>query len=153
MAKLEFSVTTDDLPKSDRNFDPLPDGWYTVTITESDIKATKKGDGSYIKNRYDVVGPTHQGRVVFGNINIKNPNKKAEEIGYQDLGDLLRAIGMPKLDDTDQLVGKSLQIRLVQKTDDFGTRNEVKGFKATTSQVASTPSAPAKSSTPPWVKK
>jgi hypothetical protein len=56
---------------------------------------------------YDITGPSHQGRVVFGNLNIKNANPKAEEIGRQQLGDIMRAIGLAKVTDTDQFIGGS----------------------------------------------
>ena len=76
------------LPVSDRNFEPLPAGWYDATISSAEIVPTKMGNGKYIKIRYNINGPTHQGRVVFGNLNVRNPNPKAEEIGRQQLGEI-----------------------------------------------------------------
>ena len=117
--------------------------------------------------RYDITGPTHQGRVVFGNLNIKNASAKAEEIGRQQLGELMRAIGLARVTDTDQLIGGVLQIKLDVRaaTEQYPAQNEVKGFKAITgsapsfaapsaSPAASAPAAaaPAKA-TPPWAKK
>jgi hypothetical protein len=113
--------------------------------------------------RYDIIGPTHQGRVVFGNLNIKNANPKAEEIGRQQLGDLMRSIGLARVDDTDQLIGGNLQIKLsVRQDDNYGDSNEVKGFKAVvggTMPTASVPpefapqATPTSASVPPWAKK
>lgn len=154
MAKLGQTYVADDLPKSDRDFSPLPDGWYAVTCSEADVKATKAGTGSYIKMRLDVTGPTHQGRVLFTNLNIRNPNPKAEEIGNQQLGELMRAIGLPRLEDTDQLVGRSFSVKLTTRSSDqYGDQNEVKAFKA----IGNAPASPAAPSTgakvPPWGKK
>lgn len=155
MAKLDQTYVADELPKSDRDFSPLPAGWYAVTISEADIKKTKAGTGSYIKMRLDVTGPTHQGRVVFSNINIRNPNSKAEEIGQQQLGELMRAVGMPRLEDTDQLVGRSLSVKVVEKHDDFGHGNEVKAYKsagdAAPPSAGPSTAATAKSA-PPWAR-
>ena len=157
MARLSAPITESELPKSDRDFGVLPAGWYSVTITEADIKTTNAGTGTYIKVRYDVTGPTGQGRVVFGNINNKNPNPKAEEIGNQQLGELMRAVALPRLEDTDQLIGKRLDIKLSIKTSEqYGEQNEVKGFRANgsapaASSPASSGSAPA-ASKPPWAK-
>ncbi|MFP5471986.1 MAG: DUF669 domain-containing protein, partial [Bacteroidia bacterium] len=75
----------------------LPAGWYTATIADAELKTTKDGSGQYINVRYDITGPTHQGRVVFGKLNIKNASAKAEEIGRQKLGELMRAIGLAKV--------------------------------------------------------
>ena len=154
MAQLNETFSADALPVSDRNFDPLPAGWYTAVVNGAEIKNTKAGTGQYIAVRYDITGPTHQGRVVFGNHNIKNPNPKAEEIGRQQLGELMRAIGLATLQDTDQLIGGQLQIKLdVKLSEQYGDSNEVKGYKSNgTVPPAAKASAPAKAA-PPWVKK
>lgn len=153
----EYNV--DDLPQGDGNFDPLPAGWYTATIAAAELKDTKAGTGKYISVRFDVTGPTHQGRVVFTNLNISNPNPKAEEIGRQQLGDLARAIGLRTVSDTDQLIGGNLTIKVSVKDDpQYGKSNEVKGFKAIEGSAppaassAPAPSAAAATSKPPWAK-
>jgi hypothetical protein len=161
-----FDVNT--LPEGNGgNYDPLPPGWYNANITAAELKPTKDGSGQYIKVRYDITGPTHQGRVVFGNLNIKNASANAEKIGRQQLGEIMRAIGLAKVTDTDQLIGGSLSIKLDVRaaTEQYSAQNEVKGFKAITgsaptfaapaaSPAASAPAAaaPAKA-TPPWAKK
>jgi len=156
MARLDQVYTESDMPKSDRDFSPLPAGWYGVTITEAEVKKTNAGTGTYIKIRYDVTGPTHAGRVVFGNINNRNPNPKAEEIGNQQLGELMRAVGLARLEDTDQLIGKRLDIKLsIRASEQYGDSNDVKGFRSNGSapSVASVSSAaPAPASKPPWAK-
>ena len=150
------------MPKGNSNFEPLPAGWYTSTITQAELKTTTSGNGEYIKLRYDITGPSHQGRVVFSNLNIKNPNVKAEEIGRQQLGDIMRAIGLARVADTDNLIGKQIEIKLSIKDDPkYGLGNEIKGFKSvagsTVPAVGAMPvkaaaPAPAKAA-PPWVKK
>jgi hypothetical protein len=162
MAFLNEEFDVNELPQGTGSFEPLPSGWYTVTISEAELKSTKAGNGQYIKLRYDVTGPTHQGRVVFGNLNIKNPNPKSEEIGRQQLGDIMRAIGLAKVTDTDQLIGNSLSIKLDVKQDaQYGASNEVKGFKSVSGSaapvVASMPASGASTATakaaPPWATK
>jgi hypothetical protein len=147
MAFLNETFDVNELPQGNGgNFEPLPAGWYSVTISQAELKATKAGNGQYIKLRYDVTGPTHQGRVVFGNLNIKNANPKAEEIGRQQLGDIMRAIGLGKVTDTDQLIGGQIGIKLEIKQDEqYGAGNEVKGFKSLSGS-----SAPMASSTVPF---
>lgn len=160
MALLPQSFNVADLPQSERSYDPLPEGWYSVKIVGAELKPTKSG-GQMIAVRYDVLGPTHAGRVVFGNINIQNANPKAEEIGRQQLGEMCRAIGIGRVDDTDQLIGGELQIKLAVRRDEtYGDSNEVKGFKAGAGSAAPRPAAtpypsapaPAKAA-PPWAKK
>ena len=162
MAFLSETFDVNELPKGNSNFEPLPAGWYTSTITQAELKTTTSGNGEYIKLRYDITGPSHQGRVVFGNLNIKNPTVKAEEIGRQQLGDIMRAIGLAKVVDTDNLIGKQIGIKVSIKDDPkYGLGNEVKGFKSVSGStvpavgvmpVKAAAPAPAKAA-PPWVKK
>ena len=157
MASLSQSFDVSDMPKSSKDFSPLPAGWYSATISEAEIKQTKAGTGEYISVKYSITGPTHEGRGVYGNLNIKNPSPKAEEIGRQHLGEIMRATGLARIDNTDQLIGKSLSIKLeVKLSEEYGDGNEVKGFKAVAGGSMPTPSAsapaPAKAA-PPWAKK
>lgn len=166
MAFLGEQFSTDSLPESDNNFDPVPAGWYTVRIMSAEVKNTKAGNGQYISVRYDIVAPSFQGRVVWGNLNIKNPNAEAERIGRQQLGDLMRASGLKTLSDTDQLMGATLQVKVTVKDDPvYGPGNEIKGFKSVsgtahtlsaapgTSQASQPAHKPASEGTPPWLQK
>lgn len=158
MAFLDETFEVDQLPVSEKSYEVLPSGWYTATISSAELKSTKAQNGQYIAIRYDITGPTHQGRVVFGNLNIRNPNPKAEEIGRQQLGEVMRAIGLAKVQDTDELIGGQLSIKVdVRSSEQYGDQNEVKGFKAI---AGSTPPAPvvkapaaAGKAAPPWQKK
>jgi hypothetical protein len=160
MAFLDEEFSVDALPIGNNSFEPLPEGWYNAAITGAEIKATKAGDGKYIALKYTVTGPTHQGRVVFGNLNIKNASTKAEEIGRQQLGEIMRAIGLAKVQDTDQLIGGNLAIKLSVRTGDYAG-NEIKGFRALGGVApaavapfkAVAPSAAPAKAAPPWIKK
>jgi hypothetical protein len=158
--RLDETISIGSLPESDRSYDPVPPGWYAARIHSAEVKATKAGNGQYIKVRYDIVGPAHQGRVIFGNLNIRNPNAKAEQIGRQQLGELMRAIGLAEIQDTDQLIGGTCEIKLdVQAADgEYAARNEVRGWKhggggtpTPMKTEAPTPKAPA-AKAPPWRK-
>jgi hypothetical protein len=97
--------------------------------------------------------------VIFGNLNIRNPNAKAEQIGRQQLGEMMRAIGLAEIQDTDQLIGGTCEIKLdIQAADgDYAARNEVRGWKhsgaapAAAKAEAPASKAPAAKS-PPWRK-
>jgi len=162
MAFLDEEFSVDTLPVGNNNFEPLPEGWYNAAITGAEIKATKAGDGKYIALKYNITGPSHQGRVIFGNLNIKNASTKAEEIGRQQLGEIMRAIGLAKVTDTDQLIGGNVGIKLSVRTGEYAG-NEIKAFRAL-SGVQPTAVAPFKAigpsaaaaplkAAPPWAKK
>lgn len=161
MAQLheEFSIETLPAPSSG-DFSPIPDGWYVVRVVKADLTDTKAGTGQYIKMRLDVVGPSYQGRVLFSNINIRNPSVKAEEIGKGQLSAIMTALGLAKISDTDQLIGGEMQVKVETKQDDtYGASNEVKAYKgvggdtpAPAKPAAVAPAAPAKAA-PPWSRK
>jgi len=157
MARLDIGFSADELPESRGDYEPLPEGWYSAEIGDAEIRVTKDGTGQYIRCRYNITGPTKAGRVVFGNLNIMNKSQKAEEIGRQQLGELMRCIGLGRIEDTDQLIGCPLQIKLSIRPAENGyaAQNEVRGFRVAEG-AAPAKAAPAASSTkaaPPWAKK
>ena len=172
MAFLEETFVADDLPQSDRSYDLLPEGWYDATISKAEVGNTKAGTGTKIDVRYDITGPTQQGRVIFASLNIRNPNPEAERIGREQLGELMRAIGLTKVQDSDELIGGQVCIKVKIKkasAKDIANgytqdRNEVGGWKAISGSMAAMPKdsfpkftvaspAPASASAkPPWAK-
>ena len=160
--RLNETYRTEDLPQG--NYEPLPVGWYAVTVSAAEIKDTKAGNGQYISLQLTVDGPTHEGRVVFHLLNIRNANPKAEEIGRRQLGDLLRAVGLASLSDTDELLGKSLRVKLGIEEGQAGyePKNTVKICKSLTESEAPAPKKEeakpetkqeTKKASPPWAQK
>lgn len=145
MAFLDQAFEINELPESSGgDFEPIPAGWYTAAIAGAELCDTKAGNGQYIKLRFDITGPSHQGRVVFTNLNIRNPNPKAQEIGLSQLGDIMRAAGLAKVQDTDELFGVNLMIKVAVKNDpQYGASNEVKAYKAIDGSAAPAPTQQA----------
>ena len=159
MAQLGYTVSTQDLPEDQGgDFSPIPAGDYQVRIVETSLETTKSGTGQYIKLRMDVTGPSHEGRVLWANLNIKNDSQKAEEIGRQQLGAVMRAVGLDSLQDTDQLAGGAMTVKVtIRKSEQYGDQNEVKSFKAVTGSQPPAPTATggekaSAGSKPPWAK-
>jgi hypothetical protein len=152
MALLNESFSLDALPTGNTgSYDPLPAGFYNATIANAELKTAKSG-GQYLNVRYDITGPSHAGRVVFGMLNLSNPNQRAEEIGRQQLGELMRAIGLDTLKDSDQLIGGRLKIKLtVEESEQYGTQNRVGGYRSDDSAPATASTAKA-TNVPPWKK-
>jgi len=157
MARLDIGFSADELPESRGDYEPLPEGWYSAEIGDAEIRVTKDGTGQYIRCRYNITGPTKAGRVVFGNLNIMNKSQKAEEIGRQQLGELMRCIGLGRIEDTDQLIGCPLQIKLSIRPAENGyaAQNEVRGFRVAegAAPAKTAPAASSSKAAPPWAKK
>ena len=70
MANFNFNVES--VPEQNTgSYDALPAGMYDAIINGVDLKDSKSG-GKYLNIRYDIVGPSHSGRVVFGMITVAN---------------------------------------------------------------------------------
>jgi hypothetical protein len=136
--RLSEEFIAENMPALTNDFEPLPAGDYTATITQAEEKKTADTTGEYIKIRLDITGPTHQGRVVFANLNTRNASLKAEEIGRAQLGEIMRAVGLPRMIDTDEIVGGHIGIKLAirpARTDEktgrtYEPSNEVRGYKS-----------------------
>lgn len=145
-----FSV---DSVEASNNYEPLPAGWYSASISDAELRDTKAGTGVYVSVKYVISGPSHQGRIVYGNMNIRNPNSMAEDIGRQQLAALMRAIGLDEIRDTDQLIGGNCEIKLSIKQDEqYGDRNEIKAWKPL-EKAQKTQEPATKKSAAPWSKK
>jgi hypothetical protein len=99
---------------------------------------------------------------VFSNFNIKNPSTKAEEIGRQQLGEMMRALGLVSVSDTDELINGHLTIKVDVRpaSGEYAAQNEVKGWKSNTGSLPPQPSKPdaatgnaSTKAAPPWAKK
>lgn len=160
MAFLGTTIRADELPESTGgDFAPIPAGEYTVSIASAELTPTKDGSGRYINLKLNVIAPTHQGRVLFSKLNIRNQSAKAEEIGLQQLGSILRAINLAAIEDTDQLIGGVMDVKVTIKaaTDQYPASNEVKAYKPLSGAAPAKPqqaaAQPQQASTPakrPW---
>lgn len=168
MARLDETFNTNDLPEDTGggDFTPLPAGDYNVTIQDAEIKQTKSGTGQYINLKLHVDGPTHNGRLLFAMLNIKNESSVAEQIGRGQLGSILRALSIDFLEDTDQLLGGPLCVKVAVKaaSGQYAAGNDIKAYKAVGEAAAPArllPAAPAKpaqaaapaKAAPPWAKR
>jgi hypothetical protein len=189
MANLGQVYDADSLPEG-QDFSPIPDGWYIATVSKSELKQTKaalialeiiaregkgaKGteakDEQYINLQWSILGPTCQGRVLFDMINLRNKSADAERIGLGQLRQLILATGVGRINDDQQLVGATCQIKVAlgKAQNGYEAKSEVKQYKAADGSVAPRPSfaqsapktatvpagvAPAPTtSAPPWAK-
>jgi hypothetical protein len=151
-------------PDQGRDFTPLPAGAYDVEVTGSEVKDTKNGNGCYLSLELTVLGPTGAGRKVWSNITLKNANAQAESIGQAQLSSLCRAVGLAKLQDTDQLFQKTLRVRLkvTPAQGSYAAKNEVTAYEAlggsgglapaAARPAANMAAAPAPAAKMPWQK-
>ncbi len=161
MAKFGFDVSdvTPDTGATGGSYDPIPEGEYVLKALDAEEKATSKGDGSYIKVKFEVVKGEHAGRLLWQNFNINNPSEKAQRIGRQQLVAWATACGKPEADDTDKLLEKPFRaaVSIEKGTGGYADSNRIKAFlfeqedaPAPKAAAKPAPAAPAAKSANPW---
>jgi len=128
MPIIDFDVTSYE-PQIKSSFEPLPPGDYQAIISDSAIKATKAGTGEYIELTMQITDGKHSGRRIWERLNISNPNKVAEEIARSQLNGLRAALGIAKLESTEQLHDTPFVLSLdIDRKEP--TRNRVMGYSS-----------------------
>jgi hypothetical protein len=164
MAKFGFNVSEVEV-SAPAEYDPIPDGEYVLKAVDAEEKETSRGDGSYIKAKFEVVKGEYAGRLLWQNFNINNPSEKAQRIGRQQLVAWATACGKPDADDTDKLLEKPFRaaVSIEKGTGGYKDSNRIKAFlfdrggeageeKAVrrAPAPAAKPAAPAAKSSNPW---
>lgn len=145
-------------PSSD--FEPIPVGKYLAVITESEMKETKSGTGSYLQLTFEVIDGPHKGRFLWARLNLDNPNATAVQIAKAELSAVCRAVGVLAPHDSTELHDLPLVIHVkCRKRPDTGDiTNEIKGYSpkasltepTATAKPPVTPASNSKPTTPPW---
>ena len=133
-------------------FEPLPAGRYLAAITESEMKPTKSGSGSYLQLTFTVLEGEYKNRVLWARLNLNNPNATAVKIARGELSAICRAVGVLQPRDSVDLHNLPLMITVkLKKRDDTGElTNEIKGYARKASAVGTGPQAAVTDNTPPW---
>ena len=95
-------------------FEVLPAGKYLAQISNSDLRTTKDGAGTYIWLELDILDGPHAGRKIWDRINQQNPKQQAVDIGQRRLSALCHAIGKLVISRTEELLGTPPVIVTVQ---------------------------------------
>ncbi|MEY2655978.1 MAG: hypothetical protein RLZZ524_3006 [Pseudomonadota bacterium] len=156
--ELNFNASGVDITN---RFEALPAGDYVVMITESQERATKTGDGSYLELTLEIQSGPMTGRKVWDRLNLHNQSAKAVEIAQRQLAQICHAVGVMAPRKSEELHFKPMVAMVKAKPDERSgeMRNEVKGYKAAgtaapaVQQAApSAPRAPVAAAKPamPW---
>ena len=138
MASLSFDATSVEITSRD----PVPADVYEALITDSEIRATRTGNGKGINLTFEIVSGPHKGRKVFAWINFQHPKAEVQRIGQEELARICKAVGIGRLEDTAQLHNLPMMITVGIDKDDK-TRNVIKNYKAKETAPAQTAAAPA----------
>ena len=132
------------------DFDPVPAGKYLAVITDSEMKPTKAGTGSYLELAFQVIEGEFKNRLLWARLNLDNPNATAVQIARGELSAVCRAVGVMAPRDSVELHNLPLVITVrCKKRDDTGEiTNEIKGYAKREAQAAQLPQSA--NHVPPW---
>ena len=135
------------------DFEPIPAGKYLSVITNSEMKPTKTGSGTYLELTFQVLEGQYKNRLLWSRLNLSNPNTQAVQIAQGELSAICRSVGVMQPKDSVELHNIPLQITVkVKKREDSGDLvNEIKGY--TKKESATGLAQQETSSTPPWSRK
>ena len=84
-------------------FEPLPAGKYRAQIVESEMAATRAGDGQMLKLTLEILDGPHAHRKLWDQLNLVNPNQQTMEIAQRTLSAICHATGRLQVQDSAEL--------------------------------------------------
>jgi len=142
MAAIHFNPTAVDYgnSKEDERVDfneLMPDGEYPLTVIATEKRDNKAGTGSYILLTLEVASGKYERKWVREYLNLWNPNEQAVEIAQRKLGQLCKALGIEHLGDSDELLNRTVQAKIVTKpgSNCYDAQNVVAAYSAPPKQL------------------
>lgn len=128
MASLNFDATA--VAPQD-SYEPIPAGEYLAMITDSEMRDTKAGNGSYLKLTFEIADGASKGRLIFENLNLDNPNKTAVEIANRALSSICASLGKKSVQDSSELHYQPLTIKVGIRdgSNGYDASNNIKAYK------------------------
>jgi len=128
MSTLNFDATTVQ-PIDD--FSPVPAGEYIVAITDSEMKATKSGNGEYLQIEMQVLDGQYKGRKIWDRLNLVNQNEIATRIAKSTLSSICHATGKLQVQNSEELHDIPMVVKIAVRPADgqYDSSNVVKAYK------------------------
>ena len=115
---VEFNFDANQVPADDfPSFEPIEPGTYDMQVIDSELKPTKAGTGQILKLTLEITEGPYAGRKLFENLNVQNPNPEAERISNRALADLLLALGLNAIRDSQELHFKPFKGKVTVQLD------------------------------------
>lgn len=108
----------------------IPAGEYVATLVKSDLTPSKANPSNkYIACEFAIHEGEFEGRRFWTNLNLWNGNAQAVEIAQRELNSIMHACGRLRVDDTEELHGIPMRVKLKVKADpQYGDKNEVASY-------------------------
>lgn len=129
MAFISFD-STNIPPETSR--DPIPAGTYLAQIIESDLVASKNGNGQNLKLVFQVLDGQFKDRKVYENLCVQHTNSETQRIAQAKLSALCHATGILRVSDSSELHYKPIKINVTIKppANGYDAQNKIKGYES-----------------------
>jgi len=121
----------------------LPPGTHKMVIVDAEMRENKNKNGTLVV----VVFEAEAGQKLTEYLNIANSNEIAQRIGRSALAKISECVGIKEINNTDQLVGLSLVIRVRQFEEEYKgkmiKKNEITGYFPADYKTSVEPAPPA----------
>ena len=135
------------------DFEAIPAGKYLAIVSDSEMRPTKAGTGSFLELVFEIIEGEHKGRKLWARLNLDNPNALTVKIAQGELSALCRATGILTPHDSSELHNLPLIIGVkVKKRDDNDEPTNVVSSYAKKESAIGQPQL-ATSNTPPWARR
>ncbi len=141
------------------SFPVYPADKYLVQIIQSEMRATKDGNGQFLWMELEILDGEFAGGKLFDRLNLVNGNTTAQEIAQRTLSAICHAVGVMQVSDSEQLHFKPMVAEVKVRPagpDKSGThrdaQNEIRGYTsaggAAPAQATRAPQATARPAQP-----
>lgn len=109
------------------DFEVFEAGNYPMELVESDIVATKAGTGKLLKYKLRITQGDLEDRLIFGQMNLQNPNPIATKIGQEEFRALREVVGVLEPEDTQDLHFKEFigVVKVTPAKGEYKAKNEI----------------------------
>lgn len=108
-------------------FEVFAAGPQPMEFTETDIIPTKAGTGKLLKYKLRITQGELEDRLVFGQMNLQNPNPIATKIGQEEFRAAREVTGVLEPEDTQDLHFKEFigYVKITPAKGDYEAKNEI----------------------------
>lgn len=109
------------------DFTALPTGDYSVVITGSEDKNSRKGS-KYLALTFQIIEGQGKGRSLWHNLNLYHPSQNVQDIAQRELSAICRAVGKMTIKDSAELHNIPMRVHVVYvpAKDEFEEGNRIK---------------------------
>ena len=134
------------------SYEPLPAGKYLAIITDSEMKQTRSGKGTYLQLTFTIAEGEYKNRIVWSRLNLSNSNGTAVKMARSDLSAICYAVGVMQPRDSVELhnIPLVIVVKLKKRSDTGDLTNEIKGYESKSAAVGRPQQAAITDNTAPW---